>query len=984
MVVLQQLQRILFSLTLLIWSLVSFGQESNIVQFSIPEGLPQSQVNKILFDSRGMLWVATSGGGIASFDGNAFTTLDEKRGLAGNIVLDLEEDLKGKIYTISSWGGISVINKNKVEKVIPFPEEFTASSSLEKDGYGNIWMCGSQLYYLNEKDEFITVSTDLMLPFVVPANMKAWGEYLYITNNNTVIVVDVNKKQQVFTKTYDFNIQVVLPIGEKTWYIGTEKNGLYREENGELSKIDLPSSEFTEEISITDAFRESATDVWFSSRNGVYHLDGEEVEYYEKKNGFDRYDCTSICFDAQGNVWFGTRGEGVIGIVNTPFTYFTNVEGLNKSDNFPVIEDELGRIWVGNNEEGIFIYDGENVESICDEEGLISNKVRAFCRGFGDDMLVGTGEGLSIVDINTLKVRNIPEFSDKYVKSMIKKDSLIYLGMIGGGIYTIDENYKVKRIFEDVGSVASVAFRGDDIVFGNGSGCYYSDNDTVKFTKEGLLNTYIGNIAIDKNGKIWVGTDREIGRLDGNKFRSFTESDGLASGLVYILYSDQSGFLWVGTNKGLDRITLNSNSEITKIRHFGYAEGFKGIEVNSNGIYENPKGELYFATIGGLHKYVPSFDYSYSYNTPVYVSGVKLFLEDYHFKTPETEENWFEVPSSISLEHDQNHVTFEFFAVDYLNPQGIEYTYYLEGFDKKWSPPTKSRYAVYSHIPPGNYVFKVKQAGNDFSQVASINLYIQKPPPPFYKKVWFMILVLAILGLMVYYFTEYRTAKLKNQQLLLESKIEERTLEILESEKEKTILLQEVHHRVKNNLQIIISLFRLQSHFTDNEEALDLFRNSQNRVRSMSKIHEKLYETKDLSKIEIKSYLIELVEDLVESYDINNEVNINHNIQDCEINLDELTPLALIINEIITNSLKYGLKDVTNPTINIELSQNEIGFTQLRISDNGPGFDQEVWDDHKSMGVELIKTLTEQLDGEIKLSFNHGHPVYELKFKASM
>lgn len=980
----QQLQRILYSLFISIWSLVIFGQEANIVQFNIPEGLPQSQVNKILFDSRGMLWVATSGGGIASFDGNAFMTLDEKRGLAGNIVLDLEEDSNGKIYTISSWGGISVINNNQVEKVLPFPEEFTASSSLEKDGYGNIWMCGSNLYYLNDEDEFVAVTTDLMLPFVVPANMKARGDYLYITNNNTVIVVDVIKKQQIFTKTFDFNIQVVLPVGEKTWYIGTEHDGLYREENGILEKVDLPSSEFSDEVSITEAFRENTNDIWFSSRNGVYHLDGEEIEYYEKKNGFDRYDCTSICFDAQGNVWFGTRGEGVIGIVNTPFTYFTNVEGLSKSDNFPVLEDDFGRVWAGNNEEGLFIYDGEKVASISSVDGLVSNKVRSLCRGFSNDVLVGTGKGLSLVDINTLKVRNDLNFKDLYVKTIVKKDSLIYVGTMGGGIYTMDENYNVKRVFKTLNSVSSIAFKRDEIVLGNGSGCYYFEDDSLKFTREGLLNTYVGNIAVDKNGKIWVGTDREIGRLDGDKFTNFTEADGLASGLIYILYSDQSGYLWVGTNKGLDRITLNSQSEITKIRHFGYAEGFKGIEVNSNGVFENASGELYFSTIGGIHKYVPTYDFSFSYNTPVYISGVKLFLEDYHFNKSQGKENWFEVPQSISLTHDQNHVTFEFFAVDYLNPQGIEYTYYLEGFDKKWSPPTKSRYAVYSRIPPGNYVFQVKQAGNDFSQVATINLYIQKPPPPFYKKVWFMLLVLGALALIVYYFTEYRTSKLKNQQLFLESKIEERTLEILESEKEKTILLQEVHHRVKNNLQIIISLFRLQSHFTENDEAINLFKNSQNRVRSMSKIHEKLYETKDLSKIEIKSYLIELVEDLVESYDINNEVNINHNIQDCEINLDELTPLALIINEIITNSLKYGLKEVSNPTIYIELNQNELGYTYLRISDNGPGFDPEIWNNHQSMGVELIKTLTEQLDGEIKLSFSHGHPVYELKFKASM
>lgn len=975
-------QVITFLLVLCFGMFNSFAQESNVVQFSIPEGLPQSQVNKILFDSRGMLWVATSGGGIASFDGNSFMTLDEKKGLAGNIVLDLEEDNSGRIYAISSWGGISVINKNSVEQIIPFPEEFTASSSLEKDAYGNIWMSGSRLYYLDQ-NEFVPVYTDISLPFVVSVNMKATGDKLYVTNNNKLIIVDVLKKTQVFSKTYDFDIQVILPIGEKSWYIGTLENGLYKEDNGTITKVDLPSSALSEEISITDAYKENNNNFWFSSRNGAYHIQGDSIEYYEKKKGFDRYDCTSVCFDAQGNVWFGTRGEGVIGIVNTPFSYFQTVEGLNKSDNFPILEDDYGRIWVGNNEEGVFVYDGKTVTNITIQEGLCDNKVRSFCKGFNEEVLVGTGNGLVVVDSKTFKTKEVVELKDQYIKVLYKKDSIIYIGTIGGGLYSLDKKGYIKHLFaSSLNSVSSIGYRNHHLVLGNGMGYYEQEGDSLSFTREGLLNTYVGNLVVDKNNNVWVGTDREIARLDGGKFISFTEKDGLTSTLVYILYADKSGYLWVGTNKGLDRLTLDNKSNIIKIRHFGYKEGFKGIEVNSNGVFENVEGELYFSTIEGIHKYMPSYDYSYSYNTPVYINGIKLFLEDYYFDTNE-EENWFEIPRSITLEHNQNHLTFEYFAVDYLNPDGIEYSYYLEGFDKKWSPPTTSRYAVYSNIPSGNYIFKVKQAGNEFSQVATINIFIKKPPPPFYKSIWFALVILGALGLTVYYFTEYRTSKLKNQQIYLESKIEERTLEILESEREKTILLQEVHHRVKNNLQIIISLFRLQSHFTDNEEALDLFRNSQNRIRSMSKIHEKLYETKDLSKIEIKSYLIELVEDLVDSYDINNEVSIEHKIQECNISLDELTPLALIINEIITNSLKYGLKDVDVPVINIELTQNEVGFTTLRISDNGPGFDKGIWDNHETMGVELIKTLTEQLDGEIRLSFYDNHPIYELKFKAS-
>jgi len=203
------------------------------------------------------------------------------------------------------------------------------------------------------------------------------------------------------------------------------------------------------------------------------------------------------------------------------------------------------------------------------------------------------------------------------------------------------------------------------------------------------------------------------------------------------------------------------------------------------------------------------------------------------------------------------------------------------------------------------------------------------------------------------------------------------------SSEEKDVLIKEIHHRVKNNLQIIISLFRLQSHFTDNEEALELFKSSQNRIRSMSKIHEKLYETEDLSKVEMKTYIEELVDDLVTSYDVNNSVSVERHIQNCSINLNELTPFALVLNEVITNSLKYGFENVEDPCIRISLKQTVLGDTTVVISDNGPGFDNEIWENHKTMGMELIKTLTEQLDGSIILDQSSGHPVFTLKFKAS-
>jgi two-component sensor histidine kinase len=131
-------------------------------------------------------------------------------------------------------------------------------------------------------------------------------------------------------------------------------------------------------------------------------------------------------------------------------------------------------------------------------------------------------------------------------------------------------------------------------------------------------------------------------------------------------------------------------------------------------------------------------------------------------------------------------------------------------------------------------------------------------------------------------------------------------------------------------------------------------------------------------------YLKELATEIIQSYDTQNRVELDANIDSCQISIDELTPLALIVNEIISNALKYGLKSIMKPVIKIQLHQSVIGHTSLVISDNGVGFDKEKWENPESMGIELIKTLTEQLDGNITLSLDSGCTKYVLTFNAKL
>ncbi len=185
--------------------------------------------------------------------------------------------------------------------------------------------------------------------------------------------------------------------------------------------------------------------------------------------------------------------------------------------------------------------------------------------------------------------------------------------------------------------------------------------------------------------------------------------------------------------------------------------------------------------------------------------------------------------------------------------------------------------------------------------------------------------------------------------------------------KEKETLLKEIHHRVKNNLQTVSSLLSLQSRSIENEDFKNLIKSNQNRVISMAMVHEMLYMRDDLSKIEYKSYVQELSEYLVRSVKgTKNNVILNIDIPDIKLAIDTAIPLGLLINEIITNALKYGIKGDNNGEIHIVLKKEDEKNYMLHIGDDGVGFSDAIdHKDTKSLGLKLIHNLTRQLKGSI-------------------
>ncbi|HEY9711136.1 MAG TPA: histidine kinase dimerization/phosphoacceptor domain -containing protein, partial [Oculatellaceae cyanobacterium] len=223
---------------------------------------------------------------------------------------------------------------------------------------------------------------------------------------------------------------------------------------------------------------------------------------------------------------------------------------------------------------------------------------------------------------------------------------------------------------------------------------------------------------------------------------------------------------------------------------------------------------------------------------------------------------------------------------------------------------------------------------------------------------------------------------LSNDSLQLEiaeHKLTEAQLKELLSEKE--ILLQEIHHRVKNNLQVISSLLDLQSQYIEDKVMQEIFRTSQRRIKSMSLIHEQLYQSKNFAKVNFAEYLNNLVVDLFETYGINTDkITIELNLDEINLNISTAINCGLIVNELVSNSLKYAFPTGTEGTIDISLFSDIDRNCTLIVRDNGIGFPKNLdLKNLKSLGLQLVRLLANQLKATLELNGSAGTKVY-LKF----
>ncbi len=984
-----------------------FAQIYNFKTYSLDEGLSQSEISCILEDSRGYLWLGTTGGGVCQFDGKEFHPFEQKDGLSGQLVTSVAEDKKGNVWVSTTWGGICSYNGKKFNS---FPQKDLLTdetiNQLIINNQDQLVLCsrGNIALYDGKKVRTVSEDSPTLKENSITCVYKDFLGNIWMGSQAGVFVL----KGQIL---HDYRTDPILGKGNILSITGDNEGNLwFAKENGLIYHVDTHASEKFENLkavvqdtilipsgsTISALHIDRRGQFWVTTtNNGIFKFYKGQVNHFDQKSGLPTNNIRCIFEDRIGCFWIGTSGAGLVKFMDQTFSYYENLEGFQESDIFALCSDHTGTMWAGTPSKGLYSYDGNKTVSYSSNPLLKGFGVRAIYCDHNGLLWIGGPKGIRSFDGHAFKTFTLSSDTTPLNVSVFAEDSYgnLWIGTRGQGAFQIDNKNKVKHIGAAEGLKSPYVYsicedNAGNIWFGTGIDVYkYSPTGLIQVygPESGICNAYIGSMVKDKFGALWMGTDQCVMRYDGKKFTSISTVDGLSSGTIYLLNVDDYGNIWVGSNKGVDKIELNPNGQIKRIRNFGKTEGFRGVECNSRSTCIDNSGNLWFGTIKGAIRYNPTEERDFDEIPSVHISKVRLFYELTDWSTfTDSTSSWDFLPLNPTLPHDQNHLTFDFKAINKTSPDNIKYSFKLRGFDPDWSPETETPFATYSNLAPGHYVFSVKAANkrdgwNDIPSEFAFTI-----TRPYWQTWWFIGLCLCSLTGLLYTYNKFRKQKQQEEKEELEKVINLRTGELVRQKEEKEVLLKEIHHRVKNNLQVINSLISIQSSFIEDKKSLEVFEECKNRIRAIALIHEKLYNSEDFGRINIKDYIQLLVQSMIKTYNIDKKISLILDLKIEFLNLNTTVPLGLLLNEIISNSLKYAFVGQERGEIVIRLNTaTDMNSFVLIIGDNGKGYNGNPFDDqfHQTLGLELVKILADQLNGYIEKIEMDG-TYYKMIFKA--
>lgn len=601
--------------------------------------------------------------------------------------------------------------------------------------------------------------------------------------------------------------------------------------------------------------------VWIGSRFGgidIYDKQYNAFYHYNyipnSKNSLSFNNISSFAEDNEGKIWIATDGGG-LNCFHQGTGKFTQYNTSNKTYKLPndktvsVFVDKNNILWVGTWLGGMVTYKIEGDKLVLQNEyPLLNSKINSSNSVFsiyqtqnGDIFIAGSVAGLfkydktnnTFIPVPLLKGSQdlVPPIVDCIFEDRIGQ---LLVGTEDRGLFSIDLNS---------GKIENFTYK--------------------EYSESCFSSTSVFCIHKDKHNLIWIGSDFGLNLFDpvNKTFKVFRENDGLPSNYIYGILEDDHENLWLSTSKGISKVAIErgKNNIVIHCRNYDVLEGLQGLQFNRWAFFKSSKGIMYFGGNNGFNAFCPDSIKLNETVPPVYISGLSLFNKPVLPGPGSPLQKCITETNEINLASKQKVITFQFVAINFINPLKNEYKYKLEGFDKDWNSIGHKREVTYTNLPPGNYVFKVIASNNDGlwnTKGASLILIIT---PPFWNTLWFKVIVfLAFVSFLAgFYF--YKTYKIRHRSELMERLVHERTHEV-NHQKEEIEKINFVLTEQKNELEAQTEELQSQAEeLYNHSEALEKSNEEiQNQRDDLKKAYEELNRYRD----QLEDFVIERTRDL--------------------------------------------------------------------------------------------------------------------------